>query len=67
MREESDDYISSQYAALSLSRRFYLKLHKRWLQELGGTGVTHLVSLLLTLATAGNTEEVVSMCGWVGG
>jgi len=62
VREKSDDYISSQYAALSLSCRFYSKLHKRWLQELGGTGVTHLVSLFLTLASAGNTEEVVSVC-----
>ena len=45
--------------------RFYSKIHKRWLQGLKGAGVTHLVSLLLTLASAGDAGEVVSSYGCV--
>ena len=40
-------------------------MHKRWLQGLKGAGVTHLVSLLLTLASAGDAGEVVSSYGCV--
>ena len=40
--------------------RFYSKLHRRWLSGRKGAGLQRVLSLLLTLAWAGDCQEVVS-------
>ena len=44
-----------------LKGRFYSKLHRRWLCERKGVGLQRVMSLLLTLAWAGDSKEVVSL------
>jgi hypothetical protein len=39
--------------------RFYSKIHRRWLGERKGAGLQRVLSLLLCLAWAGDSREVV--------
>ena len=41
--------------------RFYSKLYRRWLCERKGAGLQRVLSLLLTLAWAGDCREVVGV------
>jgi hypothetical protein len=43
----------------SLKGRFYSKIHRRWLGERKGAGLQRVLSLLLCLAWAGDSREVV--------
>ncbi|CAI8045298.1 Protein MMS22-like [Geodia barretti] len=42
----------------SLKGRFYSKIHRRWLGERKGAGLQRVLSLLLSLAWAGDSREV---------